>query len=720
MHDHQSHFAKIALSYQARGWIPIPIRPHDKRPLIEWRELQHRRPTEAEITAWWTRWPQANVGIVTGAISGIIALDVDEGANLRGRHMPYTPLVQTGRGRHYLFRHPGFPVPNAVRIEPGLDVRGDGGYVVAPPSIHPSGKRYEWIVSPEEVEPADPPAWLLELLRKRSGKGRWREGLQGVPEGMRNETAASLAGKLLSQLPPESWEIAWEALKAWNAKNQPPLPESELRTVFESITKRELAKRAHLRTTNQLEFPLDTMTGLAGEFAELYGSYIEAPKPFLFMGFLTYLGVLLSSRVTLDSEIEPQPRLYTVLLGESAEIRKSSALHHVDSFFREVVEDFPIHYGLGSIEGLAAELEQEGESNQALPLLLHFDELKTLVEKCKMDGSIALSMICTLFERNHFDNTTRTRRIRLRNAHLSLIAACTKETYASMWTPTFIDVGFTNRLFLVQAAGQRRFPKPRAIPRSEKLKLQTQLGEILGAINAAFRVKGEPLRLRLTEEAERLWEAFYFSLEEGVHSRRLDTYGLRLMILLSISEGNYKTVEADVVKRVVQLLDYELAVRRENDPVDAENVIARLEELIRRQLRNRGPLSKRDLRRFTHADRYGLWAFNAALRNLQSGSDIFYDRKRNLYVLPEASPKVSPHLKNAESADENNANPDSLYRGGLNLKTKLTPLSPNEHGDSSFVYGQKYGSGGMATPMATLADLNHEKPQGLDKGGDVA
>jgi putative DNA primase/helicase len=238
-----------ALKYLDYGWSVIPIRPCHKEPLIPWALYQRRKPREKKVRWWFEQWPDANVGVVTGVVSGIIALDVDPGADLSGKHIPITPRVKTGRGEHFIFKHPGFDVPNAVKIAPGLDVRGDGGYIVAPPSTHPNGKQYEWIVSPEEVEPADPPEWLLDLLHNLKRPKDWTKIAQGVSEGERNETAARYAGKLLSSHPEHEWEaIVWPALQAWNERNRPPLPESELRQVFESICKREAAKRRDLES----------------------------------------------------------------------------------------------------------------------------------------------------------------------------------------------------------------------------------------------------------------------------------------------------------------------------------------------------------------------------------------------------------------------------------------------------------------------------------------
>ena len=108
---------------------------------------------EEVIRAWWEKWPDANIGIATGVKSKIVVFDFDfpKGGEsalrdlIRKNTAPYkTPRVKTGNGIHLYFQYPGFPVKSKVGILPGVDVRGDGGYAVAPPSLHETGRRYEW------------------------------------------------------------------------------------------------------------------------------------------------------------------------------------------------------------------------------------------------------------------------------------------------------------------------------------------------------------------------------------------------------------------------------------------------------------------------------------------------------------------------------------------------------------------------------------------------
>ena len=126
---------------------------------------------EAQVVRWWAASPLANLAVATGGEAGLIVLDVDglEGQqSIAGRHLPTTPNVRTpgnGGGTHYYFRLPGCPFSSAVRLLPGVDVRANGGYVIAPPSLHRAGEPYRWNISPDEAAFASPPSWLVDLLR---------------------------------------------------------------------------------------------------------------------------------------------------------------------------------------------------------------------------------------------------------------------------------------------------------------------------------------------------------------------------------------------------------------------------------------------------------------------------------------------------------------------------------------------------------------------------
>jgi hypothetical protein len=252
--------AAAARAYLRCGWTVIPIEPGGKRPLVRWEAYQKRRPTPDELRTWFQRWPDANVGLVTGAVSGLVVLDVDprhygdeslEELERQHGRLPHTIEALTGGGgRHIFFKHPGRTIRNRVGLARGIDLRGDGGLVVAPPSLHPSGRAYAWEVShdPEDTPAAPMPLWLIAMVEQDAAHpghllAHWRHlARDGVPEGERNNTVASLTGHLL-------WhgvdpEVVLELLLCWNrVRCRPPLADDEVARTVESIRRTHFHER---------------------------------------------------------------------------------------------------------------------------------------------------------------------------------------------------------------------------------------------------------------------------------------------------------------------------------------------------------------------------------------------------------------------------------------------------------------------------------------------
>jgi len=235
------------LEYLAKGWSVIPV-GDDKKPLIRWEEYQKRLPTKEEIETWWSSWPDANIGIVTGEISNLVVVDIEKGGECEGT----TPTVISrtgGGGFHYYYQHPGGVIKNSVKaLADKVDIRGDGGFVVAPPSLHKSGNNYRWEVGPDEAEVQPLPEDLLNRIKKPNKKSEYSK--KNIPnqinhEGERNDTAAKVVGKLLHSMDEDKWEeLAWPRFQLWNQeKNRPPLDERELRSVFDSISQRAVESK---------------------------------------------------------------------------------------------------------------------------------------------------------------------------------------------------------------------------------------------------------------------------------------------------------------------------------------------------------------------------------------------------------------------------------------------------------------------------------------------
>jgi len=238
----------------------VPVAPRGKQPLVPWADFQHRRAITEEIRGWFQNQPDANLAVVTGAISNIVVLDIDPRhggeASLKLLDDEVGPIPGTleaetgGGGRHLYFAWPGRTVRNRTGLRPGIDLRGDGGLVIVPPSLHASGKRYSWAASggPDRADPAPlPDRLLIEVTSRGARQGHplvyWRDLVaEGVAEGQRNSTIASLAGHLLwHEVDPD---VVSEIMLCWNrVRCRPPLSDEEVLRTVESIS------RLHRRDT---------------------------------------------------------------------------------------------------------------------------------------------------------------------------------------------------------------------------------------------------------------------------------------------------------------------------------------------------------------------------------------------------------------------------------------------------------------------------------------
>ncbi len=214
-----------AITLTELGFNVFPLEPRGKRPLTPNGCKDATRDNDV-IHTWWTRWPDANIGVATGPGSNLYVIDIDgpdaetAWSSLAQTGDDDTLTVNTSRGRHLYYRC-GDPLPNtASRIAVGIDTRGNGGYVVAPPSIHPSGATYEFAAA---RLPRDIPQWIRDLVTPRANNtggdptmvlghpardayakatlSRLYDSVAKAEEGTRNDTlnrAAFSAGNLIA------------------------------------------------------------------------------------------------------------------------------------------------------------------------------------------------------------------------------------------------------------------------------------------------------------------------------------------------------------------------------------------------------------------------------------------------------------------------------------------------------------------------------------------
>ncbi len=354
---------------------------------------------QAVIRRWWARYPDANIGLVTGPAGGLLVLDVDRDAGgfatLAALEAENGPLPETrrvtsgGGGRHYHFPYPEqVEAPIKSRpLGPGLDVKADGGSIIVPPSRHKSGGTYTWEENPLETPLAPVPGWLLALLQASgsprvapaaappagdgAGPGAPAVKTAGrIPEHQRHITLASLAGTMRARgMSPEALEAA--LLAENRSRCEKPLPDDEVQDIARAIgakpagppaASRPAGRGADARPVElgaqQWPAPLEAAAyqGLAGLYVRLVEPHTEADPAALLGQFLVGIGNLLGRRVYFPVERgRHYPNLNLCLVGPTAKGRKGTAWDHVRTVLRSV--DTPwassrLASGLSSGEGL--------------------------------------------------------------------------------------------------------------------------------------------------------------------------------------------------------------------------------------------------------------------------------------------------------------------------------------------------------------------------------
>lgn len=265
MTDYSSPLAEAAHDYVERGLAIIPLGVGKKEPVTK-SGLNDWTDNPGQIDVWWGQGehagkrgnPSYNIGMACGQVSGgIIAIDLDcHSDEANGLHflrdwevehgkLPETWTQITGSGGKQLFYRAGQDIRNSANGEIGVDVRGNGGYVVLPPSLHPCGDCYEWSISPDDMDVADADDKVYDFIRavsktKKRGDG-WNAEKTGIPSEIkenRNETLFSLGRSFLSRGTGHD-EVA-TLIRSLNATIcRPPLPADEVEKLIGSINSKE-------------------------------------------------------------------------------------------------------------------------------------------------------------------------------------------------------------------------------------------------------------------------------------------------------------------------------------------------------------------------------------------------------------------------------------------------------------------------------------------------
>lgn len=597
-----------ALEMIDMGFSVIPVRPNDKRPIpgFSWRQYQERIATPEEVEGWFQKWPDANLALICGSISGVWALDADGplGMAYITEHCPHTSVYQLtpGGGVHAIYRLPrGKTVQTGARVQPELDIRGEGGYIVIAPS-NINGKPYrfrflldgwqdltEWAYEPARAGKKRPGARLgLDLSRVKPLVDTERK----VPQGQRNNELARVAGLYYAKGLGQEEVLA--LCEAWNRRCcQPPLGASELRMTVASIGRRHAANHPEVVDQPDLRvvvpareepeaLPREIL--YPGGLLEQVMEYIDASSAASFPLFnlaaaITLLGAVAGQRVMTETAL--RTNFYCICLGYSG-CGKDAPHSAVNNLLARTLAAGVI--GPNSPTSAPAILNWMARADGSHGCcILMLDEIGMLLKGMKNPNSPAAQIPQALMElwsatdRPYTKIYAREKPIVLHWHHLSLYGTSTPARFWEALTKSDVTDGFLARLLVFES--RHDAPMPKAVVSTEAP------APLVEAINQIWSIEVErtggnlqmggipvPRMVSKTPEAAREfadWAAEYHGLknrfkeyEDGraaVYGRAAE-HGHKLALVHALSRCGAQVVDQQVdledVRWAMRIVDY--------------------------------------------------------------------------------------------------------------------------------------------------------------------
>ncbi len=656
-----------ALAYAIAGYPVFPC--NGKSPFTTHGVLDATTEV-SQIHRWWELYPDANIGLRLGKLSGMFAIDVDyhpdhgvDGPEtLRALEaqlgtLPDGPRQLTGSGGlHLLFKYPeGVDLGNSVgKLGPGLDTRSDNGYIIVAPSLHPdTGRPYVWEIDHALGEiplPDLPPAWLDKLAtfaNNSANDNRSRahvdETAGPIPKYRRNDTLLRNGGAMRSR---GMGHTAIEAaLLAENqARCQPPLDEAEVREIADSVaqykpgvdpsgweafqeklrnkaangaaTDPEEEEQAETEDgdSSLLVFPDLAWRGAFGAYRAAMQGTTEASDVFHFGALWAAAAVRLRRRVYLPYGMNLYPNVNLILYGPTGDRKTTAARGAIHVL--EAAPAVKVLQGIGSGEGVADWLGTTEAGAQPPSHFLFLEELSELLTRGKWDGATLLPFLMRVFDcPARYEIIYRKNPIVLENPTLSSLSCTTPEVFWQYTRELDIRSGWVNRQLML--TGPRKAPIP--LPAKPDL---IQWGKVRAALARLDRLPEQ--EARLSSHAVELWKEFYAAwgqttLESLVAAatERTPAYALKLALVYAALEETLPVIEEEQLTAAIAVARYgvQCAARLLNQQQQVSTQ-GRCEEAIRRSLRDAiRPLSRRVLWQRV-GGRFDTFVFHRALEGL--------------------------------------------------------------------------------------------------------
>lgn len=650
----------VALAYAGRGWAVLPTHSiHNGRCTCgkacskpgkhPWTEhgLSDASTDPAVIRGWWRRWPNANIGVRCGQVSGgLVAVDVDgeEGkASLNGHALPPTVMSATGGGGwHYLYVT-GESLRPKVGLLPKVDLRAEDSYIVAPPSAHISGRPYEWLVSPDDAELAALPKWVSELAAKAQKPATASPVGETIPTGERNETLTRLAGAMRRKgMRQESIEAA--LLAENQATCSPPLGDDEVRRIAASVSRYEPPAGDRNPVPSPKDDPApwpspleqDAFHGLTGDVVATIRPHTEADDAALLISFLVAFGNAVGREPHGIAEADRHGcNLFAVLVGDTSKGRKGTTWGRIRELFRGADEEWVstrVSGGLSSGEGViwavrdaierTVPIKDKGRATGEYEtvtddmgvsdkrLLAVESEFASVLKMMGREGNTLSPIIREAWDRGDLRALTKNSPARATGAHISIVGHVTKTELLRYLGDTEGANGFANRFLWVCTKRARVLPEG-----GGSLALTTLADHLRVALEHGRRLG----RLQRDAEARGMWAEVYPELSEGKPGMfggvtgRAEAQVLRLCLAYAVIDGA-DAISPVHLKAALAVWEYCEASARH---IFGDATGDRVADQIIRALRSVGELSRTDINnllgRNTPAAR-----IEAALRTLES------------------------------------------------------------------------------------------------------
>ena len=501
-------------------------------------------------TSWFEK-DNRNIGIKTGKETGLLVLVIDPSNDgnrtldaLEEQHgrLPETLVAETGGGGlHYYFNYPkDTNIKSRSNVYPGIDIKADGGYVVAEPSIHSSGQPYAFRDA-EEVsldQLKDAPEWVLEEIESTNSKqgDRVKHSEKGqISEGGRHMYLLSLGGKLRKTgLSLDTLKVA--LLKENEINCTPPLESDEVLGISKSLMKHPISSGETLKP----QLDEKTLIGPIGSIIKKLNGKTEAHPAALLIQFLTAYGNAVGGKVYFTvGASKHKCNLYTCVVGNTSRGRKGLSWGIVNHFMKGIDDKWAkesIQNGLSSSEGLIDKLSKQIKESDNPRMLVVESEFANVLKQAERSGNTLSAILRMAWDGLRLQTMTISSPLVAEGHHLSIVAHITKIELDKLLSDSDKYNGLANRFLWVFSERTLLIPNP------EVISLEDFPNEI-NQLNVSIQNLKNETEIGLSPEAMKMWNNVYMELSiEGdpmVDSitGRGEPYVRKLAMLYALQEG---------------------------------------------------------------------------------------------------------------------------------------------------------------------------------------